>query len=70
MEIPNTWAPLLLSAVRDAARYTEGMMRSETVTDKADYEEHHVELTQLLAYLKAEYQKIEKEVGIPMKDFL
>ncbi len=46
------------------------MMRSETVTDKADYEEHHVELTQLLAYLKAEYQKSEKEVGIPMKDFL
>ena len=70
MEIPNTWAPLLLSAVRDAARYTEGMMKGETIKDKADYEEHHVELTQLLAFLKSEYQKIEKDVGIPMKDFL
>ncbi len=67
MLIPDTWAPLLLSSVRDAIRYTEGFMRSETIRDKSDYEEHHLHLTQLLEYLKEEYRKIESEVGLPLE---
>jgi hypothetical protein len=70
MEIPNTWAPLLISSVRDAVLYTEGMMRSETIPDKSDYEEHHVQLTQFLEYLKEEYKKIESEVGLPLEKIL
>ena len=70
MEIPNTWTPLLISSVRDAILYTESMMRSETIRDKSDYEEHLVQLTQFLEYLKEEYKKIETEVGLPLEKIL
>ncbi len=66
MEIPNTWAPLVLSSVQDAILYTEGLLNSETIRDKSDYEEHHLQLTQFLEYLKSEYLKIEDEVGLPL----
>ncbi|WP_226645231.1 hypothetical protein [Microbulbifer variabilis] len=70
MEIPNTWAPLLISAVRDATLYQEGFLNSETIRDKTDYEEHHLQLTQLLEFLKEEYKEVEKEVGIPLEKIL
>lgn len=70
MEISNTWAPLLISAVRDAILYQESLLRSETIRDKSDYEEHHLQLTQLVEYLKEEYKKIEKEVGLSLSDIL
>ncbi len=66
MEIPDTLAPLLISSVRDAILYQEGLLRSETIRDKSDYEEHHLQLTQFLGYLKEEYKKIEDEVGLPL----
>ena len=70
MEIPNTWAPLLVSAVRDAVLYQEGLLRSETLRDRADYEEHLVHLSQFLEFIKAEYLKVEDEAGIPLKKLL
>ncbi|WP_020407147.1 hypothetical protein [Hahella ganghwensis] len=70
MEIPDTWAPLLLSAVRDSILYTEGLRQSETIRDKSDYKEHHLQLTQLIEYLKVEYKKIEDEVGLPLDQIL
>jgi hypothetical protein len=70
MEIPNTWAPILISSVRDAILYTEGLLQSETIRDKSDYEEHHLQLTQFLEYLKEEYKKIEQEVGLPLGKIL
>ena len=70
MEIPNTWAPILISSVRDAILYTEGLLQSETIRDKSDYEEHHLQLTQFLEYLKEEYKKIEEEVGLPIDEIL
>jgi hypothetical protein len=70
MEIADTWAPLLISSVRDAILYQEGLLRSETIRDKSDYEEHHLQLTQFLEYLKGEYKKIEGEVGISLNDIL
>ncbi|MCP4494068.1 MAG: hypothetical protein GY820_43215 [Gammaproteobacteria bacterium] len=70
MEIPNTWAPLLVSAVRDAILYQEGLLKSETIRDKSDYEEHHLQLTQFLEFIKEEYKNIEDEAGIPLVKLL
>ena len=39
MEIPNTWAPLLLSSVRGAILYQEGLLRSDTTRDKREAHE-------------------------------
>lgn len=65
--IPHAWAPVLLQAVRDAMLYHEGLLRSETISDRADYEEHHLQLTQFLAYLKEEYVTVQDEVGVPLE---
>jgi hypothetical protein len=70
MKIPNAWSPLLVSAVRDAVLYQEGLLNSETIRNKSDYEEHHLQLTQLLEFIKEEYKAVEKEVGIPLTKLL
>ena len=70
MEIADTYAPLLISSVRDAILYQESLLRSETIRDKSDYEEYHLQLTQFLEYLKKEYKKIESEVGLSLNDLL
>ena len=70
MEIPNVLAPLLVSAVRDAVLYQEGLLNSETIRDKTDYEEHHLQLTQFLEFIKDEYKNIEAEAGIPLNKIL
>jgi hypothetical protein len=70
MEIPNTWAPMLISSVRDAVLYQENLLRSETLRDRADYEEHLLQLTQFLEFIKSEYKEIESEVGIPLEKLL
>jgi hypothetical protein len=70
MEIADTWAPLLISSIRDAILYHESLLRSETIRDKSDYEEHHIQLTQFFEYLKKEYKKIESEVGLSLNDIL
>ena len=70
MEISPTWAPLVVSAVRDAIRYHEQLLTSETLRDREDYEEHHLQLTQLLEYLKEEYRRIEDAAGIPLDRLL
>ena len=70
MDVPDTWAPLLISSVRDSILYTEGLLKSETIRERADYEEYHLELSKFLEYLKEEYKKIEDEVGMPLEDIL
>lgn len=70
MEIPNVWAPLLISAVRDAVLYQEQLLKSETIRNRADYEEHHLQLTQFLEFIKEEYKSIEAEVGLPLERLL
>jgi hypothetical protein len=42
MEMADTWASLLISSVKDAILYQESLLRSETICDKSDYEEHHI----------------------------
>lgn len=70
MKIPPTWSPLVVSAVRDAILYQENMLRSDTVKNPEDYEEHIVQLSELLEYLKDEYKSIETEAGIPLDKLL
>ncbi|KEQ17059.1 hypothetical protein [Endozoicomonas numazuensis] len=70
MKISNTLAPLLVSAVRDAIIYQEGFLGSDTVKDTTDYEEHIMQLEQLLEILKEEYKEIEEEVGLPLDKIL
>ena len=70
MNIPDTWAPLLVSAVRDAVTHNDGLLRSETLDDRSEYEEHHLLLTQFFEYVKAEYRKIEGTVGLPLAELL
>ena len=70
MEISNTYAPLLVSSVRDAILYHENLLRSETIKDKTDNEEHYLQLTQLLEYLKEQYKKVEHEAGFPLDQIL
>ena len=70
MEIPNGWAPLLVSAVRDAVLYQEQLLTSETLRNRADYEEHHLQLTQFFEFIKEEYKAVEGEAGIPLERLL
>ncbi len=70
MEVPNTWTPLLVSAIRDAVLYQEHLLQSETLRDRADYEEHLVQLSQFLEYIKTEYKRIEVDVGVPLEKLL
>lgn len=57
MEVNDTWAPLLLQAVRDAIRYRELLLESETARDIEDQEEGIMDLGMLLADLRHEYEK-------------
>jgi hypothetical protein len=70
MEIPNVWASLLVSAVRDAVLYQEQLLKSETLRNRADYEEHHLQLTQFFEFVKEEYKAVEVESGIPLERLL
>lgn len=57
MNVSDTWVPLLLQAVRDAVRYRQLLLDSETARDVEDQEEGLMELGELLAYLRNEYEK-------------
>jgi hypothetical protein len=70
VNISDTWGPLLVVAVRDAVTYNDDLLRSETLRDRSDYEEHLLELTQFFEYVKAEYRKIEDTVGTPLSELL
>ncbi len=70
IEISDAAAPLLVQALRDAVRYNEQLLTSETLSDRADYEEHLLEISQFYAEIKSQYKRIEKEVGIPLCELL
>ncbi len=70
IKVSDQWAPLLVSAVRDAVLYQEGLLRSETLRNRSDYEEHLVQLSQFLEYVKDEYKKVETSAGIPLEKLL
>ena len=68
IEISNAAAPLLIQALKDAVRYNEQLLKSETLRDRADYEEYMVEISQFYAEVKAQYKRQEKEIGIPLSE--
>ena len=70
MEIPNVWASLLVSAVRDAVLYQEQLLKSETLRNRTDHEEHQLQLTQFFEYIKEKYKNVEAEAGIPLERLL
>lgn len=70
MEIPNAWASLLVSAVRDAVLYQEQLLKRETLRNRADYEERHLQLTQFFEFVKEEYKAVENDAGIPLERLL
>lgn len=70
IEISNAAAPLLVQALRDAVRYNEQLLTSETLRDRADYEEFLIEVSQFYAEVKSQYKRIEKEAGIPLEELL
>ncbi|WP_416760758.1 hypothetical protein ACNI65_01365 [Roseateles sp. So40a] len=70
ISIPNPYAALLISAVRDAVIYQEGLLRSETIRDRSEHEEHYVYLTEFFEFLKKEYRNQEAEIGFPLEKLL
>ncbi len=70
IEISSAWAPLLIHALRDAVRYNEQLLDSQTLRDRADYEQYFLDLTQFFAEMQAEYKRKENQAGILLEDLL
>ncbi len=70
MQIPNALASLLASTARDAVLYQEQLLKSETLRNRADYEEHHLQLIQFFEFVKEKYKSVESEAGIPLEQLL
>lgn len=70
MNISIPWAPVVVQAVNDAITYHTQLLRSETLRNRDDYEEHLINLERLLEYLKGEYKLIEDQAGIPLEKLL
>lgn len=70
MEIQNHMAPMLISAVRDGLLYQQQLLKSEMLRNRADYEEHVLQLSQFLEFLKEEYRLVENEAGVPLEKIL
>ena len=70
IEISNAMAPLLVQALRDAVRYNEQLLKSETLRNKSDYEQYFVDVTQLYSEIKSEYKRIEDEIGITLDELI
>lgn len=70
IEISNAAAPLLVQALRDAVRYNQELLKSQTLRDRSEYEEYLVEVSQFYAEIKSQYKKQEAEIGIPLEDII
>ncbi|MEY4580962.1 MAG: hypothetical protein RL701_5665 [Pseudomonadota bacterium] len=71
MEIPDTWASLLVSAIKDAVSYNQQLLKSETLRNRDEYEEHLVILSEFFEYVKEEYKnKVQDKGGIPLEKLL
>lgn len=60
LEISRPHLVLLVSALNDAIKFREGMLKSDTVCDMADSEEHLLQLELFQQWLEEEYKKLEK----------
>lgn len=69
MKIGSTFAPLAICAVRDAVLYHERLLQSETLRNRADYEEYAVDLSVFLDEITYRYKKIEASLDLPLNEF-
>ena len=67
MEIPDGWASMLVSAVRNAVLYQEQRLTSQTLRNR---EEHLMHLSQFFEFVKGEYAKLDQAGRIPLDDLL
>ncbi len=70
MQIPDGWASMLVSAVRDAVLYQEQLLTSETLRNREDYEEHLMHLSQFFEFVKEEYERLDPAGKIPLQKLL
>ncbi len=70
IEISNAAAPLLVQALRDAVRYNEQLLNSETLKNRTEYEEHLVDISQFYSEIKSQYKRIEQDIGISLEELL
>ena len=70
IEISNAAAPLLVQALRDAVRYNEELLKSETLRNRSDYEEYLLEVSQLFAEIKSQYKRLEPDIGMTLDELL
>ncbi|WNO07802.1 hypothetical protein [Teredinibacter sp. KSP-S5-2] len=68
LELSDAVIPLLVHALRDAVRYNEQLLQSETLRNRDEYEEYLVEVSQLYAEVKTLYKKFEADVGNFIED--
>jgi hypothetical protein len=61
LDISKPHLALLVSAVNDAIKYNEGFLRSETIKDVSDYEEHLLSLENFQQWLEAEYRRFQSQ---------
>jgi hypothetical protein len=61
LNISKPHLALLVSAVNDAIKYNESFLRSETIKDVSDYEEHLLSLENFQQWLEIEYRKLQSQ---------
>ncbi len=66
MQIPDAWASLLVSALRDAMLFNEQLPTRETLRDRSDDAEHLVQLSLLFEFVKEEYGRLDPRGRIPL----
>ena len=58
LEISKQHLMLMVSALNDAIKFNEGFLRSETIKDVSDYEEHLLGLENFQSWLEGEYKRL------------
>ena len=61
LNISKPYLMLLVSAVNDAIKYNKGFLRSQTIKDVSDYEDHLLCLENLQGWLEDEYKRLATE---------
>ena len=70
IEIPDHQMSMLVSAVKDAVTYNQGLLRSETLDDRSAYEEHLMHLSIFFEFVKEEYQRQAGPGRLPLSELL
>ena len=58
LEISKQHLMLMVSALNDAIKFNEAFLRSETIKDVSDYEEHLLGLENCQSWLEDEYKRL------------